>query len=150
MWCWAEQWAARQNKQERAKLLYFMCGNDLGEKGDQQGSRDKQCDETPVPSSLQASPLKFEQLCMLTAAAFTNLADEQPQTAQLLYYMHRLDQYLRAIQDMTEPGRFWDCPENCMCPGNSVVMGSTAMLRTAVRGQSLQVWKRREEQEVHQ
>lgn len=62
-----------------------MCGNDLGEKGDQQGSRDKQlCDEAPLLSSLQASPLKFEQLCTLTAGAFTNLADEQPQTAQLL------------------------------------------------------------------
>jgi len=42
MKCWAEQRAAHQNKQGGTKLLSCMCGNDLGEKEDQQGSKDKQ------------------------------------------------------------------------------------------------------------
>lgn len=42
IWCQAELWAAHWNEWQSTKVLSFMCGNDLGEKGVQQGSRDKQ------------------------------------------------------------------------------------------------------------
>lgn len=67
---------------------------------------------------------------------------------------HRPDPYLRAMQDTTEPGPTLGLPGGLYVPrefaGCGWFLGSTAMLRTAATGQSLQVWKRPEEQEVLQ